>query len=133
MLQSGLYIVTLSNEEPISVNRGDRRIEHRCIHVTRAHCKIGKARDFAARERNYARVFEAANITFTPLFGIVDIGWAEREVLRQLTCWRMRGRTGRRNEWLEGIEPGEVERVALAALIANGIEFERLGSVLPRS
>ncbi|MEO5624829.1 MAG: hypothetical protein ABIQ70_02330 [Dokdonella sp.] len=133
MLNCGLYIVTLRNEEPISVNRGDHRIEHRCIRVTRVHCKFGKARDFAVRERNYVKVFERKNLVFTPLFGLVDIGWAEGVVLRQLRPWRVRGPSGRRNEWLEGIEPCEVERIALAALVENGIEFEHLGSVSPHS
>jgi hypothetical protein len=134
-VQGGLYIVTLRNDEPISVNRGDRRIEHRCIRVTRANCKFGKARDFVARRAGYVRVFGAENVTFTPLFALDDIARAERIVLADLAAWRLRGPAGRRNEWLGGIAPQDVARIALRALERSGISFAVLGHVaeLPAS
>jgi hypothetical protein len=46
----------------------------------------------------------------------------EREVLERLSAWRLRGSTGRRNEWLAGISATEVERIALAVLAQSGFE-----------
>jgi hypothetical protein len=132
-MRSGLYLVTLRNIEPISVNRGDRRIEHRCIRVTREHCKFGKARDFARRRAGYLRVFGEHNVRFVALFGTEDVANAERAVLAELAPWRMRGHSGRRNEWLAGIAPGEVERIAERALRRAGIAFGVLGRVNPLS
>jgi hypothetical protein len=124
MLDVGLYIVTLNNEEPISVNAHDPRIAHRCIHVSRLNCKLGKARSLAQRRLNYIRTFGAENANFRPIAVTDDIGRAERLVLVALRAWRIRGKTGRSNEWLEGIEPAEAERVALSALDDAGIEFK---------
>lgn len=130
-MRSGLYIVTLRNPEPISVNRGDRRIEHRCIRVTRDNCKFGKARDFNRRRAGYLRVFGEENVSFVPLFGIEDVAHAERIVLAELAPWRLRGTSGRRNEWLAGIAPGEVECIAERALRRAGVAFVVLGRVTP--
>lgn len=132
-MRSGLYIVTLRNHEPISVNRGNRRIEHRCIRVTRENCKFGKARDFAARRAGYLRVFGEENVSFVALFGTEDIANAERVALAELAPWRLRGRSGRRNEWLAGVAPGEVARIAERALRRAGIAFVVLGRVDPSS
>ncbi len=55
MTPSGLYIVSLTNAHPIPVNAHDPRRAARCIAVSHLHCKIGKANDFVARERNYGR------------------------------------------------------------------------------
>ena len=121
--ESGLYLVTLRNEAPISVNANDPRIAARCIHVTREHCKVGKARRLDARKRNYDAVFGAHNAEFRVLARLHDIGAAERAILARLDTWRMRGRTGRRNEWLAGIAPVDVETAVFAALREHGFEW----------
>ena len=120
---AGLYIVTLNNEEPISVNAHDPRIAHRCIRVSRLNCKLGKAASLARRHANYIKTFGSQNVNFRPIALTDDIGRAERLVLVALRAWRMRGRTGRRNEWLEGIAPTEAERMALRALDDGGIGY----------
>ena len=128
MPDAGLYIVTLNNEEPISVNAHDTRIAHRCIHVSRLNCKLGKAASLARRHANYIKTFGAHNVNFRPIALTDDIGRAERLVFGALRAWQMRGRTGRRNEWLEGIAPTEAERVAFRALDDGGVVY-----VLPLS
>jgi hypothetical protein len=57
-----------------------------------------------------------------------DIGAAERLVLRALGEWRVRGKTGRKNEWLVGISDAEVERIAIMSLEAAGIAFSLPGA-----
>lgn len=126
---SGLYIVTLTNDMPISVNANDPRIADECIKVARGHCKFGKAKRLAARKKNYDKVFGDSNVHFWPIVELDEIASAERIVLARLCEWRMRGRTGRRNEWLEGIAPDEVERIAIGALIDARIPFRHIGSV----
>ena len=121
MPDAGLYIVTLDNDEPISVNAHDPRIAARCIQVSRVNCKLGRAKDLARREANYARTFGA--VRFRPIALTHDLTRAEGIVLQAVRAWRMRGRTGRRNEWLEGIAPTEAERIALQALDAAGIDY----------
>ncbi len=122
--QAGLYIVALRSREPVSTRRGERRIEHRCIEVDRARCKLGKAGNLGRRARDYARVFGDANICFTPLAVLADdLVRAERQVLERLRPWRVRGPGGRLNVWLWGIETDEVARIALAALAEDGIAF----------
>src|SRR5690606_974066 len=116
----------LNNEEPISVNAHDPRIAHRCIHVSRANCKVGKAQNLARRRANYIRTFGVGIVNFRPIALTHDIGRAERLVLGALLAWRIRGRTGRRNEWLVGISPAEAERLALATL-----DDARIPYVLP--
>lgn len=123
MSDVGLYIVTLNNETPISVNANDPRIAHKCIHVTRVNCKFGKAKSLARRRENYFKVFGPANVNFRPIALTTDIGQAERLVLAALGQWRVRGTTGRKNEWLVGIVEAEVERIALATLSSAGIAF----------
>jgi len=130
MAQSGLYIVTLNNIAPISVNANDPRIASKCITVTSANCKFGKAKNLVIRARNYEKVFGPENVNFFPIAALEEIASAERTVLAQLSQWRVRGSSGRKNEWLVGIRPKELERIVIAALTEAGFVFRRIGSVL---
>jgi hypothetical protein len=120
---SGLYIVTLNNEHPISVNAHDPRIAARCIQVSRLNCKVGKAKNLAARERDYWKTFGPENVNFRPIAFTQAFVQAERVVLKLLSQWRVRGKSGRNNEWLVGISAKAVELGALAALRASGIIY----------
>ena len=62
----------------------------------------------STRERLYRRNFGAHHVVFRVLALLEDINACERRVLQELDPWRMRGRTGRKNEWLEGIDADEV-------------------------
>ena len=130
MVKAGLYIVTLNNITPISVNANDPRIASKCITVTSENCKFGKAKNLAVRARNYEKVFGPENVNFYPIVEIENIALAERTVLAQLSQWRIRGRSGRKNEWLAGISPQELERIVVTVLSDAGIDFQHIGSVL---
>jgi hypothetical protein len=127
MTHAGLYIVTLDNEQPISVNANDPRIAERCIKVSREHCKFGKAKNLVVRERNYAKVFGAENVNFKRIVLMDEIAVAERLILEQLSAWRIRGTRGRMNEWLAGIAASEVERIALDMLAGSGLAYRLPG------
>ena len=125
-MDSGIYIVTLNNNEPISVNANDPRVAHKAIMVTKANCKFGKAQNLKAREKNYINVFGVQNVNFTPVALIEDIALAEKAVLERLDSYRIRGRTGRKNEWLEGIDEKDVLELALHTLNELGISHSKL-------
>ena len=123
---SGLYIVSLNNVEPVSVNANDLRIALKCISVDSSNCKFGRARRLDSRARDYARVFGAENVNFHPIAALDEIVLAERLVLQRVAEWRIHGPSGRRNEWLFGITAQEVERIALATLAGAGIAYRHI-------
>lgn len=123
-MKSGLYIVTLNNEHPISVNAQDHRIAHKAIKVTKRNCKFGKAKVLEGRRKNYYKTFGEENVNYYPIVRMVDIEVAEKAILTKLNEHRMRGRTGRRNEWLEGIDPNQVLKIAINTLEELGAEYD---------
>ncbi|MEP6484475.1 MAG: GIY-YIG nuclease family protein [Rudaea sp.] len=125
-MSSGLYLVQLLNELPISVNANDSRRPN-CLKVDRRHCKVGKAKRLAGRERNYHDVFTEANVVFTAVVEVEDIATAEREVLARLKRFRIRGgQANRLHEWLENISGNEVIRNVFEALREAHIPFKPL-------
>ncbi len=125
-MDSGIYIVTLKNNEPISVNANDPRVAIRSIKVTKANCKVGKARSLEARKKSYFKTFGEHNVNFMPVALIEDIALAEKAVLARLDGYRIRGSAGRKNEWLEGIEANEVLELVLHTLKELGVSYEIL-------
>jgi len=125
-MKSGLYIVTLNNEEPISVNAQDPRVADRAIKVTKENCKFGKAKNLEIRCKNYYKTFGEKNVNFKPIVLLEDIQSIEKYVLNALDEYRVRGTTGRKNEWLEGIDSESVESIALACIKESGVEYESL-------
>lgn len=128
MSQPGLYLVTLTNEHPISVNANDPRIADRAIKVTRENCKFGKARNLAGRRGNYEKTFGSEYVTFLPIATLSDIDSAEKAILQRLDAYRIRGRTGRRNEWLAGIPPERVIEIAVETLSELDLQYELFNS-----
>lgn len=126
MIRSGLYIVTLNNYHPISVNANDPRIADKAIKVTRANCKFGKARELEVRRKNYEKTFGCEYVQFTPLAVLQDIALAEKAILGKLDPYRIRGRTGRKNEWLEGIDPADVITIVRETLMEIEVEHQLL-------
>jgi hypothetical protein len=119
----GLYIVTVDCDEPISVNAGDLRIADRCITIKRHNCKFGRAKNLRTRFRNYRKTFAPHNVIFRVIALLDDVTAAEAACAAKLKSWRMRGRTGRLNEWLSGISPDEAGRIVVATLSTSGFDF----------
>ena len=119
----GLYVVALTHLEPIPVNARDHRLAARCIKVDHTNCMFGKSRNLALRQRAYWRTFGREFVRFRPIALLEDIDAAERSVLARLSAWRVRGSTGRPNEWLAGISASEVKQIAVRVLAQSGIEF----------
>jgi len=125
-IQSGLYLVTLNNWEPISVNAQDPRVADKAIKVTRANCKFGKAKNLEGRKKNYFKTFGEHNVNFMPVVKLVEIEVVEKEILKRLENYRIKGRTGLMNEWLQHIAPEQVIDIAVGAIRESGIEFQLL-------
>lgn len=122
-MASGIYLVTLLNETPISTNAHDARIARSCLRVNRLNCKLGKARNLDMRSRNYAKTFGGEHVVFRPIALMENVEAAERVVQRAVSAWRMRGNRRRLTEWLAGIAPEEAEKKALDAMVEARIAF----------
>lgn len=123
---SGLYIVTVDCDQPISVNASDLRIADRCITINRENRKFGRAKNLRARFRSYQKTFHPHQVNFKVVALLEAINAAETACARRLSTWRVRGRTGRPNEWLAGISVEQVEALVLETLIAQGFSFTTL-------
>jgi hypothetical protein len=128
-MDSGIYIVTLNNDEPISVNENDPRIAHTAIKVTKANCKVGKAKSLKAREKNYFKVFGEANVNFWPIAYLENTAVAEKAILFSLDRYRIQGTTGRKNEWLEGIKSEHVVAIVQETLRELDVPDEQIVSL----
>lgn len=124
--QSGLYLVTLNNDEPISVNADDRRLADRAIKVRRGNLKVGKAEDLVRRHRNYTKTFGSGNVNFHILAyvsgGKSDLQRVETAVLEGLAPFRIRGQR-RLTEWLGDVGEARAREVACEALRRAGVEY----------
>ncbi|MEO7431474.1 MAG: hypothetical protein ABIR62_05505 [Dokdonella sp.] len=127
---SGLYIVSLVNEQPIGVNANDPRRAATCLRVNRLNCKFGKAKNLATRRKNYDAVFGAHNVRFHPIVAMDDAAQGERTVLVDLRAFRVRHSNGRMHEWLVGITPEQLEGIVLQALSRAQMTFRRIRSVV---
>jgi hypothetical protein len=102
----GLYFVRLRGEELVSVNDNDPKRRDRCIKVNSANAKYGKATtNLRSRFAAYRRTFGASRVRFDVLMLHDDPSLIERDLHIHFLLYRMRGSTGRSNEWLENIDP----------------------------
>lgn len=108
---TGVYVVEMLNDEPISVNADRPFIVERCIKVNRLNCKYGKAANLARRERDYYKTFGANNVRFRFFAVTPHVSVVESLLGQRLISYRMAGVTGRLNEWLQGISAQDVEDV----------------------
>lgn len=103
--EPGLYFVRLSGEELISVNNNDLKRRDRCIMVNRTNSKYGIAQNLRSRYLSYCRTFGRERVQFSVL-GLAPAPAAiESQLHRHFGEYRMRGLSGRQNEWLAGIDP----------------------------
>lgn len=108
----GIYVVSLSNEQPISVN-ADRGNADRCIFVTKKNCKYGRAVNLARRYRDYIKTFGIDNVIFEVVVLTDFPEQLESTISSRLSKYRIRGRTRRPNEWLEGITSSETKKIII--------------------
>jgi len=125
---SGIYFVRLLGEELISVNDHDAKRREHCIMVNLLNCKFGQAKDLRRRMRDYERTFRGRAV-FEVLCETTRSSELESDLKRHFALFRMRGKSGRQHEWLQGIAPKEaLERAKIIC-----IRFSTAGfPLLPR-
>lgn len=111
--QPGLYFVRLSGDELISVNHNDLKRRDRCIMVNSANSKYGIAQNLRNRYLSYCRTFGRERVQFAVLGLASAPAPIESKLHRHFGKYRMRGLSGRLNEWLAGIDPDVAFQQAL--------------------
>lgn len=101
----GVYFVRLLGDDPVSVNNNDATRRDDCIKVNSANCKYGMSVNLRARFSAYRRTFGAKRVRFNVLVVDEQPALLEQLLHARFATYRMRGQTGRKNEWLQGIDP----------------------------
>lgn len=123
---SGLYVVTLNNSQPISANADDKRIAHKTIKVNKENCKFGKAMNLENRKYNYYKTFGQENVNFIPIASLSEIAIAEQEILKLLASYRLISPSGNLTEWMNGIDASKIIDLAIEILDNLKIPYETL-------
>ncbi len=69
-MDAGIYLVTLTNEDPISANAHDARIAETSVALNRDNCKFGKARSLRNRGKNYCKTFGVRYANFQAIAAV---------------------------------------------------------------
>jgi len=125
MKSSGLYLVTLASDELISTQAHDARREAAALKVNCENIKIGRAKELAGLEKDYAKTFGEGNPTLHPIVKVAPKYLDAAEQRARIALWRYRVRSpqGRRTVWVKGIGFEEVRRRVLNELHASSIPF----------
>ena len=121
---SGIYVARIYSITTMPVTR-DKRYVDICARVDSSNVKVGKAKNFLARRKNYWADFDQENVHFQPIAKLDDIQKAETAILRHLKQYRLRSPKGGLMDWLTGIDIESVIRESYIALDQAGIEYER--------
>lgn len=118
----GIYVAQPIDRELVPVTRDPRYVES-CARVNCMNVKIGKARNLAAREKNYHKDFDPTNIIFEPLVITDAFQEAETAILRTLKGFRKRSPKGGLMDWLEGISLEDATRAVFTTLDREQIRY----------
>ncbi len=124
---SGIYIAILLTDQYLPVTR-DPRYTATCARVNNQNVKVGKARSFRVRESNYWQDFDQPNVEFIPIARLAEIDRAETAILRRLDTFRLLSPKRSKMDWLAGITPAEVVRIAYAILDKNGFDYQAISN-----
>jgi len=115
--EPGIYLVTLNNKMPISINAQDPRCADKVYKANYTNIKIGKAKSLHARRDNYYKTFGEHNVNFHPLIFTQDINEVEKTIIKQFDEFRVRNPvSNRKTEWLSGILKDEAILLILKRL-----------------
>lgn len=119
--EPGLYFVRLSGDELISVNQNDLKRRDRCIKVNSRNSKYGIAQNLRSRYKSYCRTFGRERVQFAVLGLAAAPAAIESKLHQHFGKYRMRGLSGRQNEWLAGIDPDVAFQQALEIFDQHGV------------
>lgn len=110
---SGIYFVMLLGHELVSVNSDRPKIADQCIFVNDKNSKYGQAKNLNRRYLDYCRVFGNDRILFNVLVQTGNTQIYETALHKHFEKFRVKGRSGHLNEWIEGIEPQQALKEAI--------------------
>ena len=133
---SGIYVVTLKNETPISINAQDPRCADKVYKANYKNVKVGKAKSLKARMGNYFKTFGEHNVSFLPIIITKEIDEAEKAIMKELDSYRVRNPVSKRKtEWLLGITRDQAIEIVVTNIyhssivysLGDGITIEEVG------
>lgn len=121
----GVYFVRLRGDDPMSVNDNDARRRDGCVKVNAANCKYGMSVNLHARYSAYSRTFGPERLQFDVLVVDEHPVLLEQLLHTHFATYRMRGKAGRTNEWLHGIDPDQAfEEAKKVCCNTTAVELE---------
>jgi len=123
--EPGIYIVTLNNEVPISINAQDPRCADKVYKANKHNVKVGKAKSLKNRRGNYYKTFGEENVNFQPIIITNEIDIAEKHIIKKLDDFRVRNPvSNRKTEWLIGIDKESALEIVLNGIKNSGVAYE---------
>ena len=123
--QPGIYIVSLNNDEPISINSQDPRCADKVYKANKDNIKIGKTKSLKNRRDNYFKTFGEKNVNFEVVAITDEIDIAEKSIKDFIDKYRVRNPvSNRKTEWLRGIKKEEALRLALKGIRQSGCNYQ---------
>ena len=123
--QPGIYIVSLNNEEPISINSQDPRCAEKVYKANKDNIKIGKTKSLKNRRDNYFKTFGERNVNFQVVAITDEIDIAEKAIKNYIDKYRVKNPvSNRKTEWLLGIKKEEALRLVLKAIRQSGVDYQ---------
>lgn len=135
-IPSGIYVVTLNNKTPISINSKDPRRADKVYKANYKNIKVGKANSLKSRMGDYFKTFGEENVNFLPIIITEDFDEAEKIIKKALDNFRVRNPTSNvKTEWLIGITRDQAIKIAVTTTyhssiiysLADGITIEEIG------
>ena len=83
----GIYVARVISTIPMPVTR-DKRYVDICARIDISNVKVGKAKNFSVRQKNYWKDFDEENVIFIPLAILENIQQAETAILRHLNNYQ---------------------------------------------
>lgn len=119
MTNSGIYIVTLNNEELMPSQLGDDK----SLMVNKHNVKFGKSRNLVKRQKDYEEHFGKDNVNFKVVFLSDNLDADEAKIAEHLSVWRCKSpKTQQPLEWLHHVHADVVEGIIISNLQKkNGI------------
>lgn len=121
---SGIYVVTLNNKTPISINAQDPRYADKVYKANYKNVKVGKAKFLKSRMGNYFKTFGEENVNFLPVIITKDIDDAEKTIMKELDDFRVRNpESNVKTEWLIGITRDRAIEIAVTTIYQSSIIY----------
>ena len=121
---SGIYVVTLNNKTPISINAQDPRYADKVYKANYKNVKVGKAKSLKSRMGNYFKTFGEKNVNFLPIIITKDIDKAEKIIMKGLDNFRVRNPVSKvKTEWLIGITRDQAIEISVTNIYQSSITY----------